>query len=452
MALGIVRRLRDAGHTAVLAGGCVRDRLLGLEDPAGDYDVATSARPEEVQRLFPRNVSVGAQFGVILVLGDGVKVEVATFRSDDAYVDGRHPQSVRFTTPEEDARRRDFTINGMFYDPIEDRVLDYVGGREDLGRRIVRAIGDPKSRFGEDKLRLVRGVRFAARLGFALDPATAEATRQMAPQIRQVSQERIGEEVVKILLEGAARRGFELLSETALLREILPEIEAMKGVEQGREYHPEGDVFVHTMLALGELDRSPLRDRLLASAGGESEGNRLEALSLGTLLHDVAKPECRQDADGKITFYGHCERGAEIALAVCRRLRRSNAVGERASWLVRNHLRVLNAPEMRVATLKRFLREDGIEELLELCRIDATASSGNLFYYEFCREALGRFSKEAMKPPPLLTGRDLIALGYTPGPAFKRILSTIEEAQLEGTLTSREEAAAFVREHFPPGG
>ncbi|MGH7820048.1 MAG: HD domain-containing protein, partial [Candidatus Binatia bacterium] len=315
-------------------------------------------------------------------------------------------------------------------------------------RRIVRAIGDPRSRFAEDKLRLIRGVRFAARLGFRLDPDTASAAREMAPQIHQVSHERIGEEIVKILTEGAARRGFELLSETALLREVLPEIEAMRGVEQGRDHHPEGDVFVHTMLALGEFDGAEARDRLLASTEEDARA-RLEALALGILLHDVAKPECRQVVDGKITFYGHCERGAEITLEICRRLRRSNAVAERASWLVRNHLRLLNAPDMRLATLKRFLREEPIEDLLELCRIDAAASSGNFFHYEFCREALRRFSAEAMKPPPLLTGRDLIELGHEPGPSFQTILSAVEEAQLEGVITSRDEALRFVRDRFP---
>ncbi|MBI2963716.1 MAG: CCA tRNA nucleotidyltransferase, partial [Deltaproteobacteria bacterium] len=422
-----------AGHVAYFAGGCVRDHLLG-RPPVGDFDVATSARPEAVQRLFPRTVAVGAQFGVILVLHDDVRVEVATFRADEAYVDGRHPVAVRFTTPEEDAARRDFTINGMFADPFTWQVHDFVGGREDLARRLVRAIGDPRRRFDEDKLRLVRAVRFAARLGFAIDAETASAVREMAAELHAVSAERIGEEIVKILGEGGARRGFELLSALGLLREVLPEIEAMRGVEQGKEFHPEGDVFTHTMLALGLVDESPMRG---------------ETLAFGVLLHDVAKRECAGRRDGKITFYGHCERGAAMAREICRRLRRPNAVAERVAWLVKNHLRVLDAPQMRLATLKRFLREEGIAELLELCRIDASASNGNLQFYEFCRARLAAFSAADIQAPPLVSGDDLIALGHRPGPAFRTILEAVEDAQLEGALVTREQALEFVRERFP---
>jgi len=429
----VVARLREAGHAAYFAGGSVRDRLLGI-DTHGDFDVATDARPEEVQRLFPRTVAVGAQFGVILVVEGGVRVEVATFRADDAYVDGRHPVSVRFTTPQEDAARRDFTINGMFADPETGEVLDFVGGRQDLERRVIRAIGDPRRRFAEDRLRLVRAVRFAARLRFAIDSATAEAIREMAPAIHEVSAERIGEEIVKILTEGAARRGFELLSELGLLREVLPEIEAMKGVEQGKDFHPEGDVFTHTMLALEHVDRSAMRG---------------ETLALGVLLHDVAKRECAAVRDGKITFYGHTGRGAEMARDICRRLRRPGVVAERVAWLVDDHLRLLNAPEMRLATLKKFLRQEGIDELLELCRIDASASNGNLFHYDFCRRRLAELAVEEMKPAALLSGRELIALGHRPGPAFKEILAAVEEAQLEGTIGTREQALAWVRERFP---
>jgi poly(A) polymerase len=437
IARAIVTRLREAGHVAYFAGGCVRDRLLGVPRPHDDYDVATSARPEEVQRLFPRTVAVGAQFGVILVIEDGLRVEVATFRADDAYVDGRHPVAVRFTTPEEDAARRDFTINGMFADPFDWRVLDFVGGRRDLEHRIVRAIGDPRRRFAEDRLRLLRAVRFAARLRFEIEPETAEAIRETAPAIHEVSAERIGEEVVKLLTEGSARPGFELASELGLLREILPEIEDMRGVEQGKDFHPEGDVFTHTMIALGEVDRSPMRDN--------------EALALGVLLHDVAKRECAGRKDGKITFYGHCERGAAIAQSICRRLRRSNAVCERVAWLVKDHLRLLNAPDMRLSTLKRFLREDGIEELLELCRIDASASNGNLYYVDFCRRRRAEIAEPELRPPPLLSGDDLIVLGHRPGPAFRDILTAVEEAQLEGNIVTREQALAMVQTRFPVG-
>jgi poly(A) polymerase len=434
VARGIIERLRDHGHQAYLAGGCVRDRLLGLARPVGDFDVATSARPEEVQRLFAHTIAVGAQFGVILVVEGDVRVEVATFRADEAYVDGRHPSSVRFTTPEEDAARRDFTINGMFEDVRTGEVLDFVGGRRDLERRIVRAIGDPRRRFAEDRLRLVRAVRFAARLGFAIEPDTAAAIREMAAAIHEVSAERVGDEIVKILTEGAARRGFELASELGLLGEVLPEVEQMRGVEQGKEFHPEGDVFTHTMLALERVDSSALRG---------------ETLALGVLLHDVAKRECAARRDGRITFYGHTERGAAMAREICRRLRRPNAVADRVSWLVEDHLRLVNAPEMRLSTLKRFLRQDGIDELLELCRIDAAASNGNLHYYEFCRRMLAELGAEQMKPAPLVSGHDLIALGHRPGPGFKEILDAVEEAQLEGSVVTREQALALVQERFP---
>ena len=430
----VVARLRAKGHQALFVGGWVRDRLLGLPI-TGPADVATSARPEEVRGLFPRTVAVGEQFGVVIVVEDGVHVEVATFRADADYEDGRHPTSVRFTTAEEDARRRDFTINGMFLDPETDDVLDTVGGRADLERKIVRAIGDPRARFKEDKLRMIRAIRFAARLGFEIDPATAAAIREMAPEIAVVSKERVGEELVKILTDGGARRGFELLSETGLLKEVLPEIEAMKGVEQGRDYHPEGDVYTHTLLALGGVDGSAART---------------ETLALGTLLHDVAKPACQERReDGKITFYGHTDRGAEVAFEICRRLRRSNAVGERVAWLVKHHLKPVNAPQMRLSTLKRFLREEGIEELLELCAIDARAASGDMQYVDFCRTKLAELATEEIAPPPLLTGNDLIALGHRPGPSFKQILHAVEEAQLEGTLADRAQALAFVRDKFP---
>jgi tRNA nucleotidyltransferase/poly(A) polymerase len=434
LARAVVDELSRAGHRALYAGGSVRDRLLGRTDGAADVDVATSARPEEVQRLFRHTVAVGAQFGVILVVDGGASVEVATFRADDAYVDGRHPVGVRFTTEREDAERRDFTINGMFFDPRTDEVLDYVGGRADLEKKIVRAIGDPRRRFAEDKLRLIRAVRFAARFDFSIEPETFAAIREMASEIHVVSAERIGEELVKILTDGRARRGFELLSETGLLAEVLPEIEAMKGVEQGKEYHPEGDVFAHTLIALSLLDSSALRG---------------ETLAFGVLLHDVAKPPCFRRADGKITFYGHTERGAEMAVEVLRRLRRPGAVAERVAYLVKNHLRPMSAPEMRTSTLKKFLREEGIEELLELLRIDSLASNGNLGYWEFCRDKRAALGEDEIRPPALVSGHDLIRLGHRPGPRFKEILGAVEEAQLEGEIATPDEALELVRRRFP---
>jgi poly(A) polymerase len=435
-AIAIVKRLREHGFEAYLAGGCVRDKLLGVEPK--DFDVATSARAEQVQVLFPHTVPVGVQFGVVLVLLQDTPgstrlttgVEVATFRTDGIYLDGRHPTSVHFSNAREDARRRDFTINGMFYDPLNGQVLDYVGGQQDLKDGIIRAIGNPRQRFAEDRLRMIRTVRLAARLGFAIHPDTFAAIRQAAATITAMAWERIGDEVVKILTEGGAKTAFTLLCESGLLRAILPEVEALKGVEQSPDYHPEGDVFTHTLLLLEKLDQPT------------------ETLALGALLHDIAKPPCQGHSDRRITFYGHCEKGAEMAVAICQRLKRSRATWERVAYLVKNHLKPLNAPHMRVSTLKRFLREDGIEELLELVRMDALSSSGNLQPYEFCWRKLEEFAREGIKPPRLLSGRDLIKLGLTPGPRFREILTALEEAQLEGQLSSREEALAWAKEHF----
>jgi putative nucleotidyltransferase with HDIG domain len=425
-AKAIIRTLRKHGYAAYLAGGCVRDKLLGHEPK--DFDVATSARAEEVQRLFDYTVPVGAQFGVVLVIHDGIPCEVATFRSDGVYLDGRHPVNVRFSDPREDALRRDFTINGMFYDPITDQVIDYVNGRQDLAAGVIRAIGDPHARFSEDRLRMLRAVRLAARFGFTIEAQTFAAIQELAPTIVDIAWERIGDEIIKILSEKGAKRAFELLSESGLLAVILPEIDAMRGVEQSPDFHPEGDVFTHTLLLLDKLDAPT------------------ETLALGALLHDVAKPLCQERKGHRITFYGHSEKGAEMAVAVCQRLKRSRDTWERVAYLVKNHLRVLSAPEMRASTLKRLLREEGIEELLELVRLDALSSSGDLRPYEFCRQKLAELAPEQMTPPRLLTGDDLIALGLPPGPRFKEILTAIEEAQLEGHIQTREDALAWVQQ------
>ena len=431
----IVRQLREAGYEALLAGGCVRDQMLGRIPK--DYDVATSAPAERVLALFPGSLPVGVQFGVVLVPAGGHRIEVATFRRDGIYLDSRHPVTVHFGTAEEDARRRDFTINGMFYDPLAERVIDYVGGREDLRRGVVRAIGDPAARLDEDKLRMLRAVRLAARLGFCIDAPTWDVICREAGRIDLIAHERIGEEIRLILSEGAARRGFELLHACGLLAVVLPEVAAMDGVPQSPEHHPEGDVLRHTLLVIEQL-RGPT-----------------ETLAFGALLHDVGKPACmarRTTAEGeRITFYGHAERGTEMAIAICQRLKRSRAVWERVAYLVRNHLRLVNAPSMRKATLKRFLREDGIEELLELARIDALGASGDLTCYDFCRAQLAALSAAEMHPPPLLNGRDLIGLGHRPGPHFSTILGAVEEQQLEGALATRADALAWVERHFPAG-
>lgn len=427
-AIAIIKRLRDEGYESYLAGGCVRDFLL--HKTPQDYDITTSAKPAEVQRLFPRTIPVGAQFGVVLVIIDGFPFEVASFRYDGPYLDGRRPSHVRYGNLQEDILRRDFTINGMVYDPIEDRIIDLVGGRADIERRRIRAIGNPRDRFEEDRLRMVRAVRLAASLGFDIDDATFKAITELAGSVTRISWERIGEEVSRILTEGGARTGFELLDASGLLQVVLPEVEAMKGVEQSPDYHPEGDVFTHTLLTLGQLTMPT------------------ETLAYGCLLHDVGKPVCLRREGDRITFYGHSEKGAEMAQAVLKRLRRGRVVWERVGYLVRNHLRHTQAPKMRLSTLKRFLREDGIEELLELARIDALAASGDLRYYRFCKERLAALKTEEIRPVPLLRGRDLIGLGFTPGPVFADILQQIEDAQLSGEIHSRQEAIEWVNRYY----
>lgn len=427
-AIAIVKRLRDQGYESYLAGGCVRDMLLGKTPQ--DYDITTNAKPEEIVKIFPKTVPVGAQFGVILVVVEGHPFEIASFRHDGPYLDGRRPAHVRYGSLQEDIFRRDFTINGMVYDPIAGELIDQVGGRQDLERQLVRAIGSPRSRFEEDRLRMVRAVRFAASLDFAVESETLAAIRELAPTVIQISWERIGEEITRILIEGGAKAGFELLDQTGLLKVLLPEIDAMKGVEQSPDYHPEGDVFTHTMLTLSHLD-SPT-----------------ETLAYGCLLHDVGKPVCIRRDEERITFYGHTEKGAEMAEEILKRLKRSRTTRERVAYLVRNHLRHLQAPQMRLSTLKRFLGEEGIEELLELTRIDALSANGDLQHYRFCKQKLAELKKEEIHPEPLLRGRDLIAMGFSPGPNFQTILKQVEEGQLGGELSSREEAMDWVNKHY----
>ncbi|MGB9235270.1 MAG: CCA tRNA nucleotidyltransferase, partial [Terriglobales bacterium] len=432
--------------------GCVRDLLLG-RNPA-DYDVATDATPQQVMQIFPQTFAVGAQFGVVLVplsLDEGATgvlarqggrsigaVEVATFRSDVGYSDGRHPDEVRFSKdPREDVERRDFTINGMLLDPETNDsetngVLDFVGGRADLAAGIVRAIGDPERRFSEDKLRMLRGVRFAARFGYRIDPPTFSAIQRLAPQIHQVSPERVREELTKMLTEGRAQRAFQLLAETGLLAQVLPEISAMKGVEQPPQYHPEGDVFVHTLLLLAKLP-----------AGCS------KTLAWGALLHDVGKPPTFRVAPDRIRFDGHVEIGVRMAAEICRRLRFSNDETDQILALVDNHMRFGDVLRMKESTLKKFLRLPEFDEHMELHRIDCLSSHGLLDAYDYAREKLHFLPPEAIRPTPLVTGRDLIEAGYEPGPRFKEILSAVEDAQLEGRLNSRDAAMEFVRREFP---
>ncbi|MEN6534076.1 MAG: CCA tRNA nucleotidyltransferase [Bryobacteraceae bacterium] len=433
LARGIVETLQNRGHRAFLVGGCVRDLLLGREPK--DYDVATSARPEEILSLFPDARQVGAHFGVMLVVKDGAQVEVATFRSDHAYFDGRRPVRVEFETdPHRDVLRRDFTVNALLLDPRTGEVQDYTGGRGDLEARQIRAIGDPEVRFAEDHLRMLRGVRFAATLGFEIDNATMDAIRRLHASIRRVSSERIRDELIRILIEGDARRGFELLDESGLLAEILPEVAAMKGVPQPPEFHPEGDVWTHTLGMLGTM-RAPA-----------------PTLALGVLLHDVGKPPTFR-IEGRIRFDGHASVGAEMAEAILTRLRFSTEEIGRVVALVANHLHFIEVRRMRESTLKRFIRQPHFEEHLELHRLDCLGSHGQLDGYEFVRSRMAELSEEALRPPKLLTGEDLIGAGYTPGPSFHQILALVEDAQLESRVRTREDALALVRSLFdPPGG
>jgi len=426
----ICATLRRSGHQAYLVGGCVRDLLLG-RDPS-DYDISTDARPERVQELFPLSLTVGAKFGVILVVEDGAEVEVATFRSDIGYSDGRHPDHVVYSdTPQEDVHRRDFTINGLLMDPATREVLDFVDGRADLRAGIVRAIGDPRERFAEDKLRMMRAVRFAARFGFQIEPETLAAAQELALKITQVSPERIREELTKLLTEGAARRGFELLDETGMLKIVLPDVARMKGVEQPPQFHPEGDVWVHTRMML---------ERLLPNCS--------PTLAWGVLLHDVGKPPTfvpATEPGTRIRFDGHVEVGARMAERICRELRFSNDDTEQIETLVANHLRFKDVHRMRQATLKRFVRLPRFHEHLELHRLDCLASHGNLEAYDFVQQFLRETPPDQVHPPRLVTGDDLKSMGMSPGPRFKEILLAVEEAQLDGRFSDRESALQFAR-------
>jgi poly(A) polymerase len=445
-ATAIVRNLRLRGFQAYLVGGCVRDLLLGRE--AKDYDVATDATPKQVMDFFPETYAVGAQFGVVLVPVDRTTgdtctseahssrahcIEVATFRSDIGYSDGRHPDEVRFSrSPQEDVARRDFTINGMLMDPLSGEVLDFVGGQDDLKARMVRTIGDPERRFAEDKLRMIRAVRFAARFEYQIEAATFAAMQKLADQIDVVSRERVRDELTRILTEGHARRGFLLLDACGLLQQVLPEISRMKGVEQPPEFHPEGDVFVHTLLL---LDYLPFPCPM--------------TLAWGALLHDVGKPPTFRVAPDRIRFDNHVDVGVKMAEEICRRLRFSNHDSDQIIALVGNRMRFADAMKMKESTLKKFMRLPKFEEHMALHRADCLASHRKLASYEYIREKQKEIPPDTMRPAPLVTGDDLIAQGRKPGPRFREILSAVEDAQLEGKLASRDAALDFVSREFP---
>src|SRR3990167_2573595 len=430
-ATNVLKKLRDAGYQAVFAGGCVRDTLLGRTPH--DYDIATNALPAEIEKLFVRTIPVGAQFGVIIVLESNQEIQVATFRSDGTYTDGRHPTSVTYTSAEEDAKRRDFTINGLFYDPIKDEVFDYVNGREDLTKKIIRAIGNPRERFQEDKLRLLRAIRFATTLGFTIDPATWEALLELAPEIHSVSAERIRDELQKILLSPNRLHGFDLLYPSGLLRDIIPDIELFKGCEQPPEFHPEGDVFVHTRLMISLLSPEPSLPSVLS-----------------VLFHDIGKPATRtvDPATGKMSFYGHDQLGATMTEKLLQRLRFPNEIIDAVIPAVRLHMSFKDVPKMRLSTLRRLMARPTFHDELELHRVDCTSSHGMLDNYELLKQKEVEFAQMPLIPPPLITGEDLINLGFAPGPEFGKILRAVKDRQLENLIATKEEALVFIQNEF----
>ncbi len=431
----VVQRLSDAGFIAYYAGGCVRDMLRG--QPPHDFDIATDAKPDQVRKLFGRTVAVGAHFGVICVFEDGHEFQVASFRADGLYIDGRHPEEVTFSSPEQDAQRRDFTINGMFYDPLREEVIDFVEGRRDLAAGMLRAIGNPAARIAEDRLRMLRAVRFATVLGFDIDPATWRAVGENASQIHDVSAERIREELSKIFSSPRRVRGFDLLNESGLMREILPEIENLKGCEQPPQFHPEGDVFVHTR-------------RMLELLPEEVPAMVVWAV----LFHDVGKPGTYtfDPAEQRIRFNGHDKLGAEMTEVIMTRLRFSRREIDATVEAVSQHMVFKDVQKMRIAKLKRFMSRPTFSEEMELHRVDCSSSHGLLDNYHFLKAKGEEFANEPLIPEPLVTGRDLLELGLVPGPRFKEILEAVQSRQLEGTLTDREGALAFVKAEFGQGG
>lgn len=438
LARGIVARLQQAGFTAYWAGGCVRDRLMGR--PPKDYDVATSATPDQIEALFPHTKPVGRAFGVILVIEGVQAVEVATFRREAGYSDGRRPDTVQFASAEEDAARRDFTINGMFYDPIADRTHDFVGGQADLERRMIRAIGSPRDRFAEDHLRLLRAIRFASVLDFDVDPATMAAIREHAPLLARIAPERIQQELTRLLTESPRPgRGLRLLDESGLLSVVLPEVAAMKGVEQPPEFHPEGDVFTHTALMLDLLDRPT------------------PELAYAVLFHDVGKPPTfrrttRPDGSERIRFDGHDRVGADMTVRIMQRLRFPNALTEAVAHCVRNHMRFIAVPEMRDATLRKLVGAPTFPIELELHRVDCLGSHRDLRNYEALTAFQARIRDEPVLPDPIINGHDIMALGVPEGPAVGRWHKRAYEAQLEGRFSSREEGLAWIRRERSQAG
>ena len=431
-AIDVAAKLRSAGYKAYFAGGCVRDALLGAEPH--DYDIATDANPEQVQALFPKSQAVGAHFGVVVVRSGSDHIEVATFRTDGSYKDGRRPEVVTYATPEEDAQRRDFTVNGLFYDPVSDEVIDFVGGKADLEARLLRAIGHPASRFQEDHLRLMRAVRFATVLDWQIEPATWVAVKAEAPTLAKISIERIRDEFMKIMLHPNRVRGLDLLDGSGLLTWILPEMEALKGCDQPPQFHPEGDVWVHTRLMLSLLPET-------VSA----------PLVLSVLLHDIAKPATRTiDETGRIRFNGHDELGAEMTGQILRRLKFSNEIIEATVEAVLLHMKFMHVQDMRTAKLKRWMAHPTFPDQMALHRVDCLGCHGMLDNYEFLQNKQEEFANEPVIPPPLVNGHDLMAAGYPSGPEIGRLLTLVQDQQLEGVLASRQEALIWLTREAPP--
>ena len=427
-ALEIVKTLSDAGFKAYWAGGCVRDMIMGLEPE--DYDIATEALPNHVMRLFNKTIPVGVSFGVIKVLLEKFEFEVATFRSDGKYIDGRHPEKVHFSSEKEDALRRDFTINGIFYDPLQKKIIDYVNGQQDIKNGIIRSINAPRDRFSEDRLRLIRAVRFAAKFNYDIEAETCQAIKEMSLSILQVSAERVRDELMKMLMGPHPASSIKLLDKVGLLKVILPEVTAMKGVKQPEEFHPEGDVWEHTLLMLKKM----------LNPGFE--------LAMGVLLHDVGKPSTFSIED-RIRFNNHCDVGVQITEKIGQRLRLSRNQIDLICDLVRHHLRFKDVQNMRESTLKRFLRLTNFPDHLELHRLDCIGSHGNLSNWEFCKQKLFELKPQEIKPKPLINGYNLIAMGYKAGPVFKEILTTVEDAHLEGNIKTHDDAVKFVQDKFP---
>lgn len=429
----IISRLKQEGFESYFVGGCVRDKLRGVVP--GDYDIVTSALPDQVMTIFERTIAIGVKFGVVVVIVDGHPYEVATFRNDDVYEDGRRPSKIHFSSAREDVFRRDFTINGLLMDAGTDEIIDYVEGRADISKKIIRTIGDPVVRFNEDYLRMLRAIRFAANLNFSIHPQTQNAIQENAANIMGISAERISDELQKILTRGGARRGFELMAQTGLLRHILPEVDKMQGVLQPPRFHPEGDVWQHTMMMLDILSNETL-------PGIDP------ALAWGALLHDVGKPASRTEDKKGVHFYGHVKLGETIADDILHRLRFSRAQRETVLGLIRQHMVFMNVQEMRPARLKRFLRMPDFHLHLQLHRLDCLASHGILDNYQFCLEQLQNLEQDELHPSRLLTGDDLLAMGFAPGKLMGEILRALEEEQLEDRVQSKDDAVGFVHTHW----